>query len=676
MTNLSADLDARSEVDKPAMQRPDLVFTDTGSPRSTHFDDFYFSTDNGYAETDYVFLQGNGLAQRFAQLAEHSHFTVAETGFGTGLSALATWELFEQTAPATARLTYISTERYPLSKNQIQQALAAWPSLSWRVDRLVADYPPRVPGFHFLELNDRVDLLLLFGDVNDTLSDLNALVDAWFLDGFTPCRNPDMWQPPLYQAMARLSHADTTVATFTSASQVRNGLQGAGFVITRKPGFGKKREMLYGRFVGIQGPPRPGLWPQNEWHWPTPSSTRPESRAAIVIGAGLAGAHTAWELARRGWQVTVLEQAADAAAGASGNPQGAIYARLSHDDTPVNRFYTQALHLAQRRLAKLPDTVPHQQCGLLQLNQGNKEARRFGHLHQHNPFAGELADCLNQAQASDQAGVPLPCEALFFPGGGWVQPPALVADRLTHPGIQLMLNHRATALNRLDDGQWQVQAETPEGLQTLIAPQVILCNAWNARHLAHSQYLPLKPIGGQVTRIESTPALARLQAVICSDRYLVPAFDGAHSLGASFHVGQTEPCLSKQDDIDNLNNAHQRLPDLLSGYEAVRDARAGQRCASPDFFPQVGPLLDAERFIETYQTGLTKRLTARLPQPPYQSGLWVNLAHGSKGLCSIPLASRALAAWINGEPLPLAQSVANHLNPNRFIIRQLIRGQR
>lgn len=676
MNNLSADPDAGAdETGQPAMQRPDLVFTDAGSPRSAYFDDFYFSTDNGYAETDYVFLQGNGLAERFAQMAEHSHFTVAETGFGTGLSALATWALFEQAAPASARLTFISTERYPLSKHQIQQALQAWPSLASRAERLVAEYPPRVPGFHLVELSDRVDLLLLLGDVNETLSDLNARVDAWFLDGFTPSRNPAMWQAPLYQTMARLSHPATTFATFTSASTVRTGLQGAGFSVTRRPGFGKKREMLHGRFAGIQGPPRPGLWPRNEWHWPAASSS-PVYRTAIVIGAGLAGAHTAWELARRGWEVTVLEQAAKVATGASGNLQGAVYARLSHDDTPVNRFYTQALHLAQRRLATLPDRVPHQQCGLLQLNQGTKEARRFAHLHQHNPFAGELADCLGQAGASEQAGVSLPCEALFFPGGGWVQPPALVQLRLTHPRIRVLTGHHAKTLNQLVNGEWHVLCETAHGHRTLAASQVILCNAWNAKHLVQSQHLPLKPIGGQVTRIESTPVLASLKTVICSDRYLVPAFDGAHSLGASFHVGQATPELSEQDDIDNLTNAHQRLPELISGQETVRDARAGQRCASPDYFPQVGPLLDAECFVEMYKTGLTKRLTNRLPSPPYLPGLWVNLAHGSKGLCSIPLASRALAAWISGEPLPVAQAVANHLNPNRFIIRQLIRGQR
>ncbi|MEP4544718.1 MAG: bifunctional tRNA (5-methylaminomethyl-2-thiouridine)(34)-methyltransferase MnmD/FAD-dependent 5-carboxymethylaminomethyl-2-thiouridine(34) oxidoreductase MnmC [Saccharospirillum sp.] len=676
MTSFSADPDAGSDdAQQPSMERPDLVFTDAGSPRSASFDDVYFSTDNGYAETDYVFLQGNGLAQRFAQMADHRHFTVAETGFGTGLSALATWDLFEQTAPASARLTFISSERYPLSKHQIQQALQAWPTLSGRVERLVAEYPPRLPGFHLVELSDRVDLLLLFGDVQDTLSDLNARVDAWFLDGFTPSRNPDMWQPPLFQSMARLSHADTTFATFTSASPVRAGLQGAGFTVARRPGFGKKREMLHGHFAGMEGPPRPGLWPQNEWHWPA-SRITPSNSTAIVVGAGLAGAHTARELAKRGFQVTVLEQADEVAAGASGNLQGAIYARLSHDDTPVNRFYTEALHLSQRRLAFLPESVPHQQCGLLQLNQGNKEARRFNHLHQRNPFAGELADCISPSLASEQAGVVLPSEALFFPDGGWVQPPALVQHQLSHPHIQVRTQHRVTALFQRDDGHWEVRCDTKGGQQTLTASQVILCNAWNAHVLEQSQYLPLKPIGGQVTRIESTPALSDLKAVICSDRYLVPAYDGALSLGASFHVGQTEPALHEQDDIDNLNNAHQRLPELISGGESVRDARAGQRCASPDYFPQVGPLANAEGFASIYQTGLTKRLTHRLPEPPYYQGLWANLAHGSKGLCSIPLASRALAAWINGEPLPVAQSVANHLNPNRFIIRQLIRGQR
>jgi tRNA 5-methylaminomethyl-2-thiouridine biosynthesis bifunctional protein len=659
-----------------AMARPELAFSSAGSPRSAAFDDFYFSTDNGLAESDYVFLQGNDLPHRFSQLPEQGHFTIVETGFGTGLNALATWRLFDQTASPTARLTFISIERYPLSKEQIRLTLAAWPQLSDRVDRLVMQYSPRVPGFHLVELSDRVDLLLLFGDVNDTLRELNARVDAWFLDGFTPSRNPQMWQPELFQSMARLSREGATAATFTSASEIRTRLQGAGFNVNRRPGYGKKREMLQAHYAGIQGPPAPGLWPGNEWYWPRVSETLAE-RTAIVVGAGLAGAHTAWELARRGWQVTVLEQAKQVAAGASGNPQGALYARLSHDDTPVNRFYTQALHLAQTRLASLPETLPHQCCGLLQLNQGTKEARRFNHLHQHNPFAGELATCISREAASHLAGVPLPAEALHFPDGGWVQPPALIDHLLRHPGIRVLTSHRVTSLIRRNDRLWQVSADTPdERKNDFTADQLILCNAWQASAIAQSQYLPLKPIGGQVTRIETTPALAKLRAVICSDRYLVPSHEGAHSLGASFHVGQREPGWQQQDDLDNLSNAHQRLPALISGVESVRDARAGQRCASPDYFPQVGPLLDEQSFAELYQSGLTRRLTARLPAPPYYPGLWVNLAHGSKGLCSIPLASRALAAWLNGEPLTLAQSVTNHINPNRFVIRQMIRGQR
>jgi tRNA 5-methylaminomethyl-2-thiouridine biosynthesis bifunctional protein len=654
------------------MERPDLIFSDTGSPRSAVFDDIYFSDQDGLAETSHVFLQPSQLQQRFADMPDHGHFTIAETGFGTGLNLLLSWQLFERLAPDTARMTFISIERYPLSKAQIRQTLSLWPELSGRVERLIEQYPPRVPGFHLVELSDRVDLLLLFGDVNDCLTDLNARVDAWFLDGFTPARNPGMWHPQLFQSMARLSHPGTTVATFTAASQVGASLQGAGFRITRLPGFGSKRAILKAVFEGITGPPSPGLWPRNEWYWPL---QRPTVRTAIVVGAGLAGAYTAWELARRGWTVTVVEQANRVAAGASGNVQGAIYARLSHDDTPVNRFYTQALHLAQTRLAQLPEEVAHQQCGLLQLNQGAKEARRFEHMAKHNPFAGELADCISQAQASQRAGVEVPSDALYFPGGGWLKPPELIDYLLHQDGIDVRTRHKVTGLS-LQQDQWQVKVETPAGPSTLIAGQVILCNAWQARELEQSSYLPLKPIGGQVTRIETTEKLSHLKTVICSDRYLVPAYQGAHSLGASFHVGQTEPHWRAEDDAGNLTNAHQRLPDLINGEEVIRDARAGQRCASPDYCPQVGPLLDAEHFARTYRTGLQKRLTARLPEPPFQKGLWVNLAHGSKGLCSIPMASSALAAWIAGEPMPLAQSVINHLNPNRFAIRQMIRGKR
>ena len=642
-----------------------------GTPRSVRFDDVYFSVEGGLDEARYIFIEQNRLGQRFAQMAENATFIVAETGFGTGLNFLTTWQYFEKQAPQSARLCFISTEKYPLSVQDIRQSLACWPQLAEQVEQLLRHYPPAVTGYHCLELSPRVELWLLLGDAIDSLSELTGKVDAWFLDGFTPSRNPDMWQPALFTTMQRLSGPGTTVATFTSARTVYDGLTGAGFRVKRIKGFGHKRNMLAAEFIGLEGPPEPGLWPANEWAWPRPTGPK----RALVVGAGLAGAHTARELAERGWQVTVFEQQPGLAQGASGNPQGALYARLSHQSSASNRFYQSALMLAQRRLRDLPASLPHQQCGLLQLNQGNKETKRFAGFRSEQPYPTELVEWVDAAKASELAGVPLDSDALYFADGGWISPADLVAERLNHPSIDLLTDHKVTHL-AYHQGHWQISYETAGASGTLNTSQVILATAWQLPEITQAAHLPIRPIAGQISQIASEGLLAKLKTVICSDRYLVPSHEGKHCLGATFHLNKADAKCQAADDIENLQQLHARLPGIIKADAQAVGSRASTRAASPDYLPMVGPLIEPEAFTRLYGKALQKRLTQRLAPPPWLPSLWINTAHGSKGLCSVPLTAKLLACWINGEPLPLEQSLVNHLNPNRFLIRSLIRAKR
>ena len=217
-------------------------------PYSTIFQDVYYSSDNGLLETDYVFLQGNQLAQRWQPLLSN-HFTIIETGFGTGLNFLCAAQLWLKTAPPTATLHFISTEKYPLTLAEITAAWQAWPELNQVSQPFLAEYEASTKHSIWL-FDNRVHLSLLIGDATDCLTQTVTTADAWFLDGFSPAKNPEMWQPALFAQMARLSKSDTTFATFTSAGLVRRGLQSAGFEVNKQAGFGKKREMLIGRFVG------------------------------------------------------------------------------------------------------------------------------------------------------------------------------------------------------------------------------------------------------------------------------------------------------------------------------------------------------------------------------------------------------------------------------------------
>lgn len=219
-------------------------------PYSTIFQDVYYSSDNGLLETDYVFLQGNNLTPRWQQLTTQT-FTIIETGFGTGLNFLCAAKLWLVHAPKNASLHFISTEKYPLSLQEITSALQFWPTLNNLSGQFLAQYAALINSHKSIQLfDDRVQLTLLLGDATDSLTKLTTPADAWFLDGFSPSKNPEMWQPALLAQMTRLSKPNTTFATFTSAGMVKRGLQTAGFNVSKQAGFGKKREMLTGDFIG------------------------------------------------------------------------------------------------------------------------------------------------------------------------------------------------------------------------------------------------------------------------------------------------------------------------------------------------------------------------------------------------------------------------------------------
>lgn len=226
-----------------------LSWNELGQPCSIEFDDIYFSKASGLKESDYVFIQHNNLPQRFQHLIDNAHFTIGETGFGTGLNFLCAWQRFQQEAPADAYLHFISAEKFPLPPDELAKALQLWPELTPLSTQLLAQYPTKLASNQTLIFNQgRVILNLLIGDAQQQYQDINIKVDAWFLDGFSPAKNPEMWSDKLFKEVGRLSHSQTTFATFTSAGHVRRKLSAVGFKIQKTKGFAQKREMCFGHY--------------------------------------------------------------------------------------------------------------------------------------------------------------------------------------------------------------------------------------------------------------------------------------------------------------------------------------------------------------------------------------------------------------------------------------------
>jgi len=644
-----------------------LDWDERGQPLSRSYGDVYFSQENGLEETRYVFLANNDLAARFAALADGECLNIGETGFGTGLNFLCAWQLFEQQAPAGARLHFVSVEKYPLRHEDLQRALALWPELAPFSAELLTQYRAIHPGFQRLLLaGGRVVLTLLIGDVMEQLPQLDARIDAWFLDGFNPAKNPQMWTPELFAELARLSSAGTTLGTFSSAGVVRRALNDAGFQMKRVPGLGKKWEVLKGRFVGSptdEGKPwfaRPAI-PAREKH-------------AVVIGAGLAGCATAASLAARGWRVSLLERHAAVACEASGNPQGVLYLKLSAHGTALSQLIVAGFGHTRRLLERLQRRANWDACGVLQLAFDDKEAARQAKLAA--AFPVDLLASLTREQAEALAGIGLPAGGLFYPDAGWVHPPALCQLLATQPLISLLTHHEALELQR-DNGQWQVMA----GGRTLIsAPVVVLAAAAEIRRFAQSAHLPLKRIRGQISRLPASPASSELRTVVCAEGYVAPPRDGEHTLGASFDFHSDDLTPSAAEHAGNLELLRDISSDLAERLQvdqldpAQLEGRAAFRCTSPDYLPIVGPLADAEAFAESY--AVLAKDARQVPDAPcpWLPGLYINSGHGSRGLITAPLAGELIAAWLENEPLPLPRAVAEACHPNRFALRNLIRG--
>ncbi len=658
---------------KPVLPHAQLDWDDQGRPYSRVFDDVYFSDQSGLDETRYVFIEQNRLAERFAALPEGGRLVIGETGFGTGLNFLCAWQVFEQHAAAGARLHFVSVEKYPLSPDDLQRALALWPELKVFADQLLDQYVAIHQGFQRLTLDHgRVTLTLLIGDALEQLPQLDARIDAWFLDGFAPAKNPDMWTAELFAELARLAAPGASISTFTSTGWVRRLLNAAGFKMKRTPGIGHKWEILRGEFLG---------WPQEA---PAPALDKPwfarpapltGERQALVIGAGLAGCASAASLAARGWQVTVLERHDDIAREASGNPQGVLYLKLSAHGTALSQMIVSGFGYTRRLLEHLQRGRDWDDCGVLQLAFNAKEAERQAQLAA--AFPADLLHLLDQPEAQAAAGIGLAQGGLFYPEGGWVHPPALCQWQAAHPQIQLLTHHDALELRKVE-GRWQAW----DGERLLAdAPLVVLAGAAEIQRFPESAELPLKRIRGQITRLAQTPQSQALSTVVCAEGYVAPARLGEHTLGASFDFKSDDLTPTTAEHLGNLAMLEEISHDLVERLEIEHldpehlQGRAAFRCTSPDYLPIVGPLADTQAFTQAYAAlGKDARQVPDV-ECPWLDGLYINSGHGSRGLITAPLSGELLAAWLDNEPLPLPRSVAEACHPNRFALRRLIRGK-
>ena len=332
-------------------------FNESGTPVADHFDDVYFSNDSGIDETQHVFVAGNDLLERWQQWRNPT-FVIAETGFGTGLNflvAMRAFNEFKATNPnhPLKHLYFITTEKFPLPQQDMQRALEAFPALKAEAEALSELYPMGLEGCHRLYFERHSTTLdLWIGDVHELLPQWHApiegLIDAWFLDGFAPSKNPDMWTDALFSQMARLSKTGTTFGTFTAAGIVKRGLAGVGFDIKKRKGFGRKRDMLTGVFNTANDSVQHKLRLPNGPYYRYVNSSVTEASKVAVVGSGLAAATACLALVKRGINTTLYFDGDTLASGASGNPQGGFYPQLHSEASIASRIQAHSFLYARQ----------------------------------------------------------------------------------------------------------------------------------------------------------------------------------------------------------------------------------------------------------------------------------------------------------------------------------------
>jgi tRNA 5-methylaminomethyl-2-thiouridine biosynthesis bifunctional protein len=587
-----------------------LAFAADGTPFSEAYGDVYHSAGGGLAQARHVFLQGNGLPERWRG---RRVFTVLETGFGFGLSFLATWCAWREDPARCERLHFVSIEKHPFEESDLFSLFKKYPELEYQSTLLASHWPMLVPGMHRLEFGSgKVLLTLFFGDVAEGLPQLQLAADAIYLDGFAPAKNPQMWAPPLLRHLGRLAAAGATLATWSVAGPVRAALEGAGFALEKSPGFGTKREMLRGYLI-----PRKKTF-----------SKKNSSRSAIVIGAGVAGAAASERLAARGWQVTLIERRDGPAEEASGNHAGVFHPIISPDDSLFARTTRASFLFLLNHWNNLHD-LQWQRCGVLQL------ARDEAERNSQQRALAALGYPARYAQFDEAKG------GIWFPQAGWVRPRSLVEGLLSRFDIEKIFGREVAFLVR-ENNIWN--AKDPEGNLIASAPVVILANAADALRLAPQPEVQLRRVRGQLTLV---PAIEDLKHVLLRGGMALPGIDGVSVVGASYDIGDEDPGLRADSHAGNLARLEQMLPGASHGLDPRKlDGRVAFRAVVRDRLPLVGPLGDRG-----------------------DAGLFGAFAFGSRGLLWASLAGEIIASMLEGEPLPVERKLAAAVDPGRFALR-------
>ena len=560
-------------------------------------------------ECEHVFIDGNNLKNRFRDLSPNSNFSIGEIGFGIGLNFLITCKAWLKYTEHNQVLEFYSFDKYIFALEDFNEFISSSSELKEYSEQLIKYYPKNIKGIQKISLFDgRISLNLIIGDISDTQEYIKSMtyIDAWFLDGFSPSKNPDLWSKELINSIGNTSYESSTISTYTSSGLVKRNLIDSGFAVRRTKGFAGKRHMLKGDALSKV------------------SSKQGYSKKVAVIGSGITGCILSYLLAQKGIEVDLYEQSDSICAGASSHELLVTYPRLSAHDSAYGRFNLLSYVYATNFYENLK-TQSWKKTGVLILNHDEDTARRQKALLERRSD-GKIYRHLNYAEASELSGIEVKYDGLHFKDAGYVLPNELCGFLTGSEKINVFTNSKIENLS--GDGMKTTFTIRDEHFEY---DDVCLCTGSESSELMNIDGFSTKR--GQVSHLESIGKISRINLPICAKGYISPEVSNLHIVGSSYS-DHKHTDLTQEEHLSNLK----KLQIILDEDVKVKSGKVGLRAISKDHMPMVGK----------------------------KDGIFLNTCHGSRASVSAPICAEIISNLITEDAPPLQSRELKALCPLRF----------
>lgn len=600
---------------------------------SQTFDDIYFNTDNPKNESEYVFVSA------IDELWEkQDKFIIAEAGFGAGLNFLTLCERFKN---SKKRLHFVSIEGYPISPSELMQIYKNLNIFKQESKKLANIFPPRINGIHRINYSENITLDLCFGEISDMIKELDFEADIWFMDGFAPKKNSGMWSEDIFRQIARLTRTNGVVRTYSSAKIVQENFKKAGFCLELKKGYGKKRQMSHAILKSEDKNDLKGYFARYEPKNPI--------KTALIIGAGIAGIATASELKSLGIDVTIAEKRKSVAMNGSSNHCGILIPLITKPHVKLGKMHINAFLLATRFYKESLSKRYVEFNGAYEYAFNDELYKRYFLNANENSEIFKFLDDFK------------PYPAVFIKDGASVRPAKSCKKLSKFFNIKTNLCYKSH--KHLKNGKISVKFSN----NTIIKTDILVF-ATGSESVEIFKNLPISFVRGQVTHIKP---LLDTKVPHSAQGYITQEVDGIQVVGASYSRNEK---FDNSREIDNNENL-QKIAEFIKIKNAnIIGSNVGYRSYSSDRFPIIGALHDEEFYKDTYNNLFWSKHKGISKSAKYKTNIFVNIAHGSRGLSTAVLGAKIIGDLVASRPLCIEKSLFDELHSARFLIRKLKRG--